>query len=135
MKRVPYSIDGYAKRRGFIYFVQMLNEDGFIKIGFSNNVKKRIGSLQVGMPYELEVVVILDAYSEIEGIVHDFFIERWIRGEWFAPCRDMDNYINILRNDPAARDMYNAIYIVDRKLMDWRDKIPKPKKMIKRLFP
>jgi len=65
-----------------IYFIGQ-DWDHPVKIGKANNVKKRIGQLQVGNPCELKILFTLSGSGAIEKQFHNSLKEHNIRGEWF----------------------------------------------------
>ena len=83
------SVDKSNKRftqNGYVYF--MLDGFGHCKIGNSLNVMKRKKSLEVGCPYELEIIKIFklpnkSEAEKIEKALHKKFKKVNIRGEWF----------------------------------------------------
>ena len=70
------------KRRGFVYFVQ--DGEGRVKIGKALNMATRMGEY-TKLPTEPKVVHVFESedYTRAEKIVHDFYKERRLRGEWF----------------------------------------------------
>ena len=73
-----------------IYFIQAGN-DGFIKIGSSNNVEERKKQLQTGCPDELKILfqyggILGNEYPECD--LHGYFKEFRVRGEWFYPSEN-----------------------------------------------
>lgn len=67
-----------------VYFIQE-GEDGFVKIGRSKNVKKRMKSLQIGNPRPLSVVMLIPGGRSLEMTFHELFHEDRVSGEWFKP--------------------------------------------------
>jgi predicted GIY-YIG superfamily endonuclease len=77
----------------YVYFIQA-GKKGAIKVGITNNVEKRIETLQIGNPYELRVLSLIPCESrahafEIERRIHKFFRRQNIRGEWFTGNIDL----------------------------------------------
>ena len=77
----------------YVYFIQA-GKKGAIKVGITNNVEKRIETLQIGNPYKLRVLTLIPCESrthafEIERRIHKFFRRQNIRGEWFTGNIDM----------------------------------------------
>lgn len=67
--------------RTFIY--TMINErNGFIKIGRSDNPKFREKTLQSEEP-EVRILFAYFAEPYLEGVFHEAFAGKRIRGEWF----------------------------------------------------
>lgn len=69
---------------GFVYFVKA-KETGYIKIGYTTNLKTRLKAMQTASPFELELVDFLEVRNAIdeEMDAHGFFYNRRLRGEWF----------------------------------------------------
>jgi len=65
-----------------IYIVKVSGTN-FVKIGFSKNVEQRIKSLKAHIPFELDVVRIINGTIHQERILHDKFYDLRINGEWF----------------------------------------------------
>jgi len=85
----------FSKNKKVIYFIQQEN-DGAIKIGISNNFKKRLRQLQTGSPYKLNILTIINGDEELEKQLHSKFAEYRLSGEWFKPVEKLVNYINKL---------------------------------------
>lgn len=76
----------------YVYIIECRTDesssDNPVKIGYTSNLKKRLGDLQVGSPYPL-VYLAAVAYdseelaSEKEKHYHKMFNRHHIRGEWF----------------------------------------------------
>lgn len=70
------------------YYCYILKAGPFCKIGHSNNVQRRIETMQTGCPYEITIVCLF-AYDieqtarEMETRLHNRFRRARIRGEWF----------------------------------------------------
>ncbi len=67
-----------------VYFIQ---SQGFVKIGFSGNIKKRFKSLQIGNPEPMRIYGVIPCgpatRRQLEDTLHRKLCrERW-RGEWF----------------------------------------------------
>lgn len=59
-----------------------------IKIGMSNNPKKRIANLQTACPYELEIITAIKCLDRehclnVERVAHKLYRKNRMRGEWF----------------------------------------------------
>lgn len=70
-----------------IYFIQA--ENGLIKIGVSENVTRRLESLQAMSPLELELIGTCPGDYRAEGRLHERFREYATKGEWFEPCDEL----------------------------------------------
>ena len=55
-----------------------------VKIGFTEDIYKRLKQLQTGNPYELKLLHLIDNISpQLESFVHDFFESAHIKNEWY----------------------------------------------------
>ena len=83
----------YLKSLHFIYFVQdtVLK---YIKIGYTNNIKRRIKDLQVGNPHKLELIAQINGGKNKEERLHKKFDKYNIRNEWFEPNEEILKYIS-----------------------------------------
>ena len=66
-----------------VYFLQA--EDGPIKIGFTNDLRRRLGQLQHVNHHKLRLRAVLPGDRVIEAMYHMQFIGLRLRGEWFRP--------------------------------------------------
>lgn len=67
---------------GFLYVLEC---NGFIKIGVTENVTLRVATLQTGNPYPIELLCkwhTSDPYDE-ERFWHNHLKQYRVRGEWF----------------------------------------------------
>lgn len=77
-----------------IYFVQA-GEFGSIKIGYTNDLARRLGALQTGCPHPLTVLGVIDpGEPEMEMALHSKFSQHRSSGEWFAPTEEIVEYIS-----------------------------------------
>lgn len=77
-----------------VYFIRCCivgtgQEVGPIKIGVSNNPKKRMNDLQTSNPFRLEIVESVEFQNErqafaLEKKIHHKFRKKRLRGEWFC---------------------------------------------------
>ncbi len=56
---------------------------GYVKIGHSKDIQKRLYTLQNGSPAALSVVKVYPGGKNKERVLHDIFQKYWVRGEWF----------------------------------------------------
>jgi len=75
-----------------IYFIQQ-GIDGPIKIGTTDDINKRIATLQTGSPHKLRLIGVIEGDQEKERQLHNFFSAYRLTGEWFAPDKMMFDYI------------------------------------------
>lgn len=72
--------DQQAKRT-YVYFMLAKNR---VKIGFSNDPKKRAAEMQTAVPERLEIVLKIKGGRELEREMHARFQDLRLGGEWFA---------------------------------------------------
>jgi hypothetical protein len=75
--------DTYESRTTYIYFVREV--DGPVKIGYAQEPRVRLGTLQVGNPRELYMLSWIEAPREFERVLHQHLAEHRLGGEWYAP--------------------------------------------------
>jgi hypothetical protein len=74
-----------------IYFVQG-ETTRLIKIGYAACPRRRLIDLQVGSPDKLQILGIIDTTGR-DKAYHEIFKHLLIRGEWFAPGKELLDYI------------------------------------------
>ncbi|MFW0776291.1 MAG: GIY-YIG nuclease family protein [Rickettsiales bacterium] len=83
-----------------VYFI--LNSDKTaVKVGYSNNHKKRLRQLQTGNAHKLEIFFLIEqGCMKLEKVFHDFLRSKnkHIRGEWFAYDDHVKSYLLDLAN-------------------------------------
>ena len=85
-----------------IYFVQ--NANGYIKIGQSGNIARRMEQYQTHSPMLTWLVgyIKTDDWKDTEESLHEYFKECKVGGEWFAP---VDALLDYLRNFDNGKGM------------------------------
>ncbi|WP_409287512.1 GIY-YIG nuclease family protein [Pseudomonas guariconensis] len=81
----PFEMAGLARQaKSFtnIYFI-ICSSTGLVKIGRADNVKGRLGELQVASPGKLSVLSCFRAPASFENFLHCLFSRNHFRGEWF----------------------------------------------------
>ena len=79
IKRIDQeNVDGGAE----VYIIGSLHF-GFVKIGYSKDVRKRLKQIQTGCPFELDIIARFPGTVAIEKSLHDKYDEYRLRGEWF----------------------------------------------------
>ena len=58
-------------------------EDKYLKIGYTNNIHKRLSELQVSVPVKLSVIGLMDGGYDVENDLHNMFKHLSQSGEWF----------------------------------------------------
>lgn len=77
-----------------IYFVACPQANA-VKIGamWGGNPYHRLMTLQVGCPFDLELLAVCDGGDKAEAALHDRFAEHRIRGEWFRLTDELRAHI------------------------------------------
>lgn len=92
-----------------VYFISAEERTRFpIKIGRSTtrSIGRRLGSMQTGMPYRLNFLMVIEAPPEAELKIHRAFAHLRLEGEWFKPARDLMQFIHGLeQEEPAWRTL------------------------------
>jgi hypothetical protein len=112
-------------------YVYVMKCNEFYKIGFSNNIEKRIKTLMVGNPYELEIIFVFEHNDakEIEFFLHSRYKKENIRGEWFAlsleQIQEIENICLSFSSGKKKEERQKILFEKLIKLMnDWHS--PKP---------
>lgn len=75
-----------------IYFVQA-GDGGPIKVGFTNNIERRFSSATTDNPADLKILGVCSGTSRYEKALHARFHAHHVRGEWFADCSEIREFI------------------------------------------
>lgn len=100
--------------KGKIYFIQA-GDNGAIKIGYTDNIEKRLRQLQTGNPYKLKLLKIINGTYELEKSIHKMFVNDRLEGEWFRPSRRLLNYIDTNKITDDISNEYNYINVFINK--------------------
>ena len=68
-----------------------------IKIGYSNNPKRRICSIQTASPENLILLAVLGGKRELEQAIHSHFHYLRDKGEWFRAEDELFEWIHTVR--------------------------------------
>ena len=71
-----------GKENAYVYVVGN-KEMNICKIGFSNNVFKRLTAIQVGCPFKLEIFCVVYGSVKTEKMLHKKYDYLRLNGEWF----------------------------------------------------
>lgn len=85
-----------ADDRRLVYFAECMTDGGPIKIGLASDVGRRLGEVQVGCPYPIELMGTVPGGREGERLFHRLFSAFRIHGEWFWPDRIVTRTIRTL---------------------------------------
>ncbi len=82
----PNSLELKIASNGFIYFAQCKNQDGYVKIGFSRCIEKRMPHNRfTDNPYQIQLIGISPGSIKEEKAIHRLLAKDNICGEWFYP--------------------------------------------------
>uniref|UniRef100_A0A6C0BQG2 Bacteriophage T5 Orf172 DNA-binding domain-containing protein n=1 Tax=viral metagenome TaxID=1070528 RepID=A0A6C0BQG2_9ZZZZ len=93
-----FSSSATAPEYGCVYFVR-IEGTKMVKVGYTTqDIKKRISTLQVSNPglLELDNLVRTPNYRELERSIHRALRKRHVRGEWFCLESDFD-YADLIK--------------------------------------
>lgn len=76
----------------YVYFLQEPSA-GHIKIGSTWNINKRIAQLEVGLPYKLKLIGLLEGECQTEKDIQKKFADYCVKGEWFRPEAQLLEFI------------------------------------------
>ncbi len=109
----------------YVYFVKtVVVYPAAVKIGKAKNIKDRLSNLQIGCPYDLELVGSIACRddkqaSKLEKTLHGQFKDDHIRGEWFLYSSRIPNMAKIvLARWPC--DAERLIYTAHKELVSPR---------------
>lgn len=80
--------------RKYVYFMQR-NSDGFIKIGESDNPRKRKSKVQAEVGEPVELLYYFPQPVPLETLLHDKYRNGRADGEWFNPSEELLEYIQL----------------------------------------
>jgi hypothetical protein len=74
-----------------VYFVQA-GAGGLIKIGFTENLKRRLANIKTSCP-DMRLLTVIDGDKSAESAFHFRFKSSRVEGEWFSPSADILEFI------------------------------------------
>jgi len=100
-----------------LYFIRQ--KGGPVKIGRARDARARLATLQIGSPYDLELIGVLSGCGECEAEFHRGLSVNRLRGEWFDWTALVANVINAAL---AGRDWREMLAEPERvpSHEDWR---------------
>ena len=93
-KYLAYQRAYFAAQRHekLVYFIAC---DGFVKIGLTDSITKRVREFSCGHPTSTyEVLAVLPGDRAAESELHSLFKHAHHRGEWFHLTPDLQQFIN-----------------------------------------
>ena len=81
------------RTRSAVDLVYFLKAGPFVKIGYTNSLRTRLNDLQVGCPYEQELIATLPGDRALEFKVHRLAGQYRARAEWFHFKGDLRRWV------------------------------------------
>ena len=83
-KKAAKILNDYFKEYSGRY-LYLLRCNKYYKIGISSSLEQRIDYLQIGNPYEIDLLMAVKIGNSLESekLLHERFSHRRVRGEWF----------------------------------------------------
>lgn len=80
---------------GFVYLLKSSN--GYYKIGYTNNIKKRLHDIGIKVPFKIELIhkIKCSDARRLESELHSQFSSKRVNGEWFNLSQEDVNYIKL----------------------------------------
>jgi hypothetical protein len=75
-----------------IYLIS--HNDQFLKVGYTNNIKKRLSQLQCSSPIKLKLLHLIDGDTSLESDIHNLFKHISTSGEWFEYNQSILDYFS-----------------------------------------
>ncbi len=91
-----------------VYFLRPVGMEGPIKIGFSDQPKRRLKELTMWSPVPLELVAMVPGNRALESMLHRAFADAKSHWEWFHPIPEIVTAIERLA---AGREAHEAFDI------------------------
>lgn len=112
----------------YVYFIQA--GTGYIKIGSTTDVKRRMCSLQTANAEQLNLLGVMKGSTAKEKSIHDRFKHLRVRGEWFRPGDDLLAFIRESKSptsrkksfSPVIHPMDNTVYFRIGDQVLWQGK-------------
>ena len=96
-----------------IYFIQAVG-GGLIKIGKADDPAKRLAEIQRHSPVMLRIVATIKGEHEKERQLHQQFAGARHHREWFAPVKELREYISQVNNGVDGHNIeYNNTSVND----------------------
>lgn len=96
----------FASNMAVVYAIQA-KRGGPIKIGRTTyaRVESRLGGIQTGHPYELQITKLFraDGPGDLERRFHEAFSALRLNGEWFAPAEELAGLVGAQSHDETGR--------------------------------
>ncbi len=102
----------HQKRTHVVYFIFCA---GFVKIGTTSNLKRRLAELQIGAPWQTRIVGLIPGGRATELFLHFFFRDDSAGGEWFI----MSDQLRKIVSEMAVPPLSGALEEEERDYAKW----------------
>lgn len=92
MVRMPRASNKRVTGSGSVYFLR-LGDEGPIKIGFAQDLSRRLSSMRTGTPQEVVLLAAMPGTLADEEALHARFAHLRRKREWFEPGEDLLAFI------------------------------------------
>lgn len=101
-----------ARRTHIVYFIYCA---GFVKIGITTNLEKRMATLQIGAPWQARVVGMMVGGRTTESFLHFVFSEHSVGGEWFRLSDEIRQALAII----AVPELSGHLEVEETEYREW----------------
>ena len=84
------------------YILQAQDESGYVKVGMTSDIDRRMKQLRTALPFTLELVALFANGKQTESEMKDLLAPWQTRGEWFQPRVELNSFI-------AAKRKHNMV--------------------------
>ena len=96
---------------GTIYAVQIINADGYIKIGWTSNLRRRWhGGRSTDCPYEFRLLAMFKNNQLYERRIHNYLARDRVRGEWFRPTERVMKVVEAMKKVSPDKEAMEYLY-------------------------
>lgn len=99
------------------YVLQAKDDTGYVKVGMTSDVERRVRQLRTSLPFTLEVVAVLGNGKAIEAEMKSLLSPWQTRGEWFHPRPELNEFLatkrrhNLVLERVEVDEAYCAAFI------------------------
>lgn len=93
----------------YVYFLRPIDADGRIKIGCSYKPARRLVTIAVHSPYQLEIIGVGKGSFPDEHLLHDYFEADRLHSEWFRSSPELLEVIDLMGRGLTASDALDAV--------------------------
>ncbi len=106
------------RRAGWIYVIQEADSpNAAVKVGFANDVVKRLFQLQAGNSRPLRIVKMFHGDSKLEAALHRSFKRYRLVGEWFEYADEVKETLSIFKDTSSLEEPKEPT--IDEEIENW----------------